>query len=628
MSKGYRSRRLAVDFAVPLITNVKCAKLFVEAISRRPTFQISSVDFQTSHETLDLPGFVALQAFAPGLSMPGSKDVAEATAAALRGGFTMVQFAPQGLNAPVADEATLDAARSNGQTAHCSYSLGVAATTDNAPVLAAGSVALTTGALFLPTSLGLAAVVAHFTSWPADKPIVTDAKRTDLASILLLANLHNRGIHVSNVTTQEDIQLIALSKAKGLRVTCDVSVYALMLASEEYPGATSCLPSASDRKALWANMASIDAFSIGNAPYELARDLKQAYSPRSGYEEALPLLLSALADGRLTLEDIVSRLSDNPRMIFGLPPASADDHVEVELNTRSMLAPQSYWSPLDNKPVAGAVHRVAIGGRTVVLDGRSSSDASLSLDVSATVVPKARRRTMRFSASGAVRPTLAALGAGPAVSSSSIDVLARSPTSAAHLVRSPPPAASTSLGRDFSPALAGVDGSLKPSLMGLSAPLVSPPSVLSNPAFSRRHILSIKQFTRVDLHALFNLANELRVAVERNQAIDILRGRVLCTLFYEPSTRTSASFEAAMCRLGGKVVAISADRSSVTKGESLADSVRMLAGYGDAIVLRHPIVGSVGQAAKVSTVPVINAGDGIGEHPTQVRARSAFETGR
>jgi carbamoyl-phosphate synthase/aspartate carbamoyltransferase len=88
-------------------------------------------------------------------------------------------------------------------------------------------------------------------------------------------------------------------------------------------------------------------------------------------------------------------------------------------------------------------------------------------------------------------------------------------------------------------------------------------------------------------------------------------------LFYEPSTRTSASFEAAMKRCGGEVVCVGADRSSVQKGESLADTIRTLGCYADGIVLRHPAVGSAQTAAKFSPVPIINAGDGIGEHPTQ-----------
>ena len=110
----------------------------------------------------------------------------------------------------------------------------------------------------------------------------------------------------------------------------------------------------------------------------------------------------------------------------------------------------------------------------------------------------------------------------------------------------------------------------------------------------------------------------MRTLVERYGSINLLQGRVMFTLFYEPSTRTSASFEAAMNRLGGRVVSIKTDSSSVAKGESLSDTVRTVGSYGDIIVLRHPESGSSKTAARYSPVPIINAGDGIGEHPTQV----------
>ncbi len=98
-----------------------------------------------------------------------------------------------------------------------------------------------------------------------------------------------------------------------------------------------------------------------------------------------------------------------------------------------------------------------------------------------------------------------------------------------------------------------------------------------------------------------------------------LRGRLLATLFYEPSTRTRFSFEAAMFRLGGQVLSAenAAEASSAAKGESLEDAMRIISGYADAIVLRHPEVGAVERAARAAEVPVISAGDGAGHHPTQ-----------
>ncbi len=133
-----------------------------------------------------------------------------------------------------------------------------------------------------------------------------------------------------------------------------------------------------------------------------------------------------------------------------------------------------------------------------------------------------------------------------------------------------------------------------------------------------KDILSVKQFNREDLEYIFAVAHEMRVMVERVGTFDLLKGKILANLFYEPSTRTSSSFTAAMERLGGSVIPINEVRySSVAKGESLPDTVRTLECYADVIVLRHPEVGSAAIAAKVARKPVINAGDGIGEHPTQ-----------
>lgn len=133
-----------------------------------------------------------------------------------------------------------------------------------------------------------------------------------------------------------------------------------------------------------------------------------------------------------------------------------------------------------------------------------------------------------------------------------------------------------------------------------------------------KDIISVKQFSRSDLEYIFGVAHEMRGMVERIGTFDLLKGKILANLFYEPSTRTSSSFTAAMERLGGSVIPINEVRySSVAKGESLPDTVRTLECYADVIVLRHPETGSAEIAARAAKKPVINAGDGIGEHPTQ-----------
>lgn len=144
------------------------------------------------------------------------------------------------------------------------------------------------------------------------------------------------------------------------------------------------------------------------------------------------------------------------------------------------------------------------------------------------------------------------------------------------------------------------------------------PSDHFNNGFYAQDILSVSQFDADNLKYIFGVAHEMRVLVERFGSADLLQGKILANLFYEPSTRTSSSFMAAMLRLGGQVIPINnVQYSSVTKGESLPDTIRTLESYSDVIVIRHPEVGSAEIAARYAAKPIINAGDGVGEHPTQ-----------
>lgn len=131
-----------------------------------------------------------------------------------------------------------------------------------------------------------------------------------------------------------------------------------------------------------------------------------------------------------------------------------------------------------------------------------------------------------------------------------------------------------------------------------------------------RHIVEVAQFDRPWLESLFDRADEMRL-LPRDAAP--LRGHILATIFYEPSTRTRLSFESAMLRLGGEIISTENARefSSAIKGETVEDTVRIVAGYADAIVIRHHEQGAAARAAAVSPIPIINGGDGPGEHPTQ-----------
>ncbi len=130
------------------------------------------------------------------------------------------------------------------------------------------------------------------------------------------------------------------------------------------------------------------------------------------------------------------------------------------------------------------------------------------------------------------------------------------------------------------------------------------------------HIISAKHLSRADIESVLDRAAEL--AADPDAVADRHAGKLLGMLFFEPSTRTKMSFSAAMKRLGGDIVDMGpVDQSSVQKGESLADTIRVVEGYADALVMRHPLEGSAKMASEFVDVPLINAGDGAGQHPTQ-----------
>ena len=134
--------------------------------------------------------------------------------------------------------------------------------------------------------------------------------------------------------------------------------------------------------------------------------------------------------------------------------------------------------------------------------------------------------------------------------------------------------------------------------------------------FKGRDIISIKDFSRDEINYVFKIAKNMET--QASKASQMLKGKILATLFYEASTRTRLSFESAMQRLGGSTIGFAeAEIASVKKGENLADTVRTVENYADVIALRHPLEGAARLAAEFSRVPILNGGSGAEEHPTQ-----------
>uniref|UniRef100_A0A8C3IB60 Carbamoyl-phosphate synthetase 2, aspartate transcarbamylase, and dihydroorotase n=1 Tax=Chrysemys picta bellii TaxID=8478 RepID=A0A8C3IB60_CHRPI len=603
VTKGYRTRRLAVDYSVPLIIDIKCTKLFVEVAWGPPPGECCMC-------SVGLGG-------AGGPCGGGCRPGADPHA-----GPGPAWHPILGLSEPVSLQLAEVGSR-------CDFALFLGAASDNAGSLgpvagAAAGLKMYLNDTFSELKMDNVSLwMEHFEQWPRHLPIVAHAEKQTVAAILMVAQLYQRPVHICHVARKEEILIIKAAKQKGIQVTCEVAPHHLFLCEDDIgrirEGRAQVQPmlgTREDLEALWENMDTIDCFATDHAPHTVEE--KEGKEPPPGYpglETMLPLLLTAVSEGRLAIEDVVKRLYENPRKIFSLP-AQDDTYIEVDLEHEwivpsHMAFSKCQWTPFEGTKVKGMVRRVILRGEVAYIDGQVRWGGGKPAGAEPSPpMPTTSHETLRSRASSPRR-------AGP-VGDGRFHLPPR-----IHRASDPGLPGEAHKRPPRRPANLAVtqDSCCYPP--GLLPRQTSPPSVphpqtspLLHPLVGQ-HVLSVKQFTKEQMSHLFNVAHNLRMLVQKERSLDILKGKVMASMFYEVSTRTSSSFAAAMYRLGGSVLVFSESTSSAQKGESLADSVQTMCCYADVLVLRHPQPGAVELAAKHCRKPVINAGDGVGEHPTQ-----------
>ncbi len=336
---------------------------------------------------LRLPGLIDPHVH---LREPGAthkEDWDSGTAAALVGGFTAVLAMPN-TKPPITDAAalalSLDAA---AEKARCDYAQYLGAGPDNAetaPQLAGRVAGLK---MYLDQTYGplrlddMTLWAEHFARWPKTAPIVVHAESRTMAAVVLTASLFDRPVHIAHVSLREEILLIRLAKEAGVKVTCEVGPHHLFLCQEDIPALGSGrsevrprLATRADQQALWDNLDVIDCFATDHAPHTAAE--KDGDNPPPGFpglETALPLLLTAVRDGRLNLDDVICRMYDNPQRIFNLP-AQEDTWIEVDENaTYEIRAADTHtrcgWTPFEGWRVCGRLRKVVLRGQEAYRDG-------------------------------------------------------------------------------------------------------------------------------------------------------------------------------------------------------------------------------------------------------------------
>jgi carbamoyl-phosphate synthase/aspartate carbamoyltransferase/dihydroorotase len=337
---------------------------------------------------MQLPGLIDPHVH---LREPGAtykEDWDSGTAAALAGGFTAVLAMPN-TRPPVTDASTLNLAlEAARRKARCDYAQYLGAGPDNLellPPLAGQAAGLK---MYLDQTYGplrlddMSLWMEHFKRWPGHLPIVAHAEGRSLAAVILVAALYDRPLHLAHVSSRQEILLIRKAKEKGWKVTCEVTPHHLFLTQEDIPalgpGRSEVRPrlaTPQDQAALWENLDVIDCFATDHAPHTLAE--KEGDDPPPGFpglETALPLLLTAVQEGRLTLEDLLARMVTNPRRIFHLP-GQPETWIEIDPQAAwEIRAAQTYtrcgWTPFEGRQVRGRVRRVMLRGQEAYRDGQ------------------------------------------------------------------------------------------------------------------------------------------------------------------------------------------------------------------------------------------------------------------
>ena len=337
---------------------------------------------------LRLPGLIDVHVHMREPGAAHKEDWDSGTQAALAGGFTAVLAMPN-TKPPIFDESTLQLALGAARSkARCDYAQYVGAGPDNAAVASALAGRAAALKMYLDMTFGelrlddMSLWGAHFASYPKQHPIVVHAEGRSMAAALLFCALYDRPVHIAHVARREEVLLIRAAKESGLKVTCEVTPHHLFLTETDATGGTRgrfevrpVLATQVDVDALWQNLDVIDCFATDHAPH--TTEEKDSQHPPPGFpglETALPLLLTAVKDGRLELGDIVERMHTNPKRIFGLPDqpetwVEVDPDAKYEIKAANQLT-RCGWTPFEGWSVRGRVQRVVLRGVEAFRDGR------------------------------------------------------------------------------------------------------------------------------------------------------------------------------------------------------------------------------------------------------------------
>ena len=347
---------------------------------------------------LKLPGLIDPHVHVREPGQTHKEDWDSATQAALAGGMTMILAMPN-TKPPVFDAETLSLALdAASDKARCDYAQFLGAGPDNADILPALADRAAGLKMYLDSTFGelrlddMTLWQPHFINFPKSKPIVLHSESRTMAAGILFAAIYDRPVHIAHISLREEILLIKAAKERGIKVTCEVCPHHLFLTADASPALLAVaktsgvrvdgrkevrprLATQMDMDALWQNLDVIDCFATDHAPHTLEE--KDSENPPPGFpglETLLPLLLTAMHEKRLTMDDIIQKLVINPRKIFQLPEQpetwiEIDEEASYEIRAVDQFT-RCGWTPFEGWKVRGRVRKVVLRGTTAFEDGR------------------------------------------------------------------------------------------------------------------------------------------------------------------------------------------------------------------------------------------------------------------
>ncbi len=343
---------------------------------------------------LVLPGLIDPHVHVREPGQTHKEDWDTVTQAALAGGVTTILAMPN-TKPPIFDASTLDLALNAAKSkARCDYTQFLGAGPDNADTVAALAPQAAGLKMYLDSTFGelrlddMTLWMPHFEKFPKDYPIVLHSESRTMAAGILFAAVYDRPVHIAHVSLKEEILLIKAAKERGIKVTCEVCPHHLFLTADSSSptlgegrrgeGRREVRPrlaSKEDVEALWQNLDVIDCFATDHAPHTLAE--KDADNPPPGFpglETLLLLLLTAVDDGRLTIDDVIQKSVINPRRIFRLPEqpetwVEVDETAEYEIKAADQFT-RCGWTPFEGWKVKGRVRKVVLRGKVAFEDGK------------------------------------------------------------------------------------------------------------------------------------------------------------------------------------------------------------------------------------------------------------------